>query len=151
MPQSFAQIYVHLVFSTKDRRPFLQNPAERDEMHAYLGGISRNLECPPIIVGWVADHVHLLFHLGRTMTVADVVRELKRESSKWFKERFSQSVEFAWQSGYAAFSISPSHVPAVKEYIRTQDDHHRKVAFEDELRKLLTKYGLEWDERYLWD
>ena len=96
MPQTFAKIYVHLVFSTKDRRPFLQLPDDRSEMHAYLGGICRNRDCPPIIVGGIADHVHLLFHLGRTITIADLVRELKRESSKWFKEKFLESTDFAW-------------------------------------------------------
>ena len=151
MPQSFAQIYLHLVFSTKDRRPFLQDSDVQSELHAYLGGICRDVDCPSFIVGGVADHVHILCHLGRTITVADLVRELKRESSKWLKERFPQQAEFHWQSGYGAFSISPSHVPAVKEYIRTQEEHHRTVTFQDELRTLLTKYGVQWDERYVWD
>ncbi len=83
MPQSLAQIYVHLIFSTKDRRPLLDDRARRDEMHRYLSGTSNGLECPALKVGGVADHVHILCRLGRSVTVADLVRELKRASSRW--------------------------------------------------------------------
>lgn len=94
MPQSLAQIYLHIVYSTKNRAPFLQGAVERSRMHAYLGGTCNNLECPSIIVGGVADHVHVLCHLGRTISVADLIRELKRESSKWFKDEFPLMTEF---------------------------------------------------------
>jgi putative transposase len=151
MPQSFAQIYLHLVFSTKERRPFLQDAAIRDEAHRYLGGTCNNLGCPVLRVGGVADHVHVLCLLGRTISVADLVKELKRESSKWAKTKADALGEFYWQNGYGAFSVSPGHVELVRNYIVNQEEHHRQVTFQDEFRRLLTKYGVEWDERYVWD
>ena len=151
MPQSFAQIYLHLVFSTKERRPFLQDAAIREEAHDYLGGTCNNLGCPVLRVGGVADHVHILYLLGRTMSVAVLVKELKRESSKWVKTKGTALTDFYWQNGYGAFSVSPGHVEMLRDYIANQEDHHRTVAFQEEFRGLLTKYGLEWDERYVWD
>jgi putative transposase len=151
MPQSFAQVFTHLVFSTKDRRPFLQDRAIRDEMHRFLGGTCHRLECPILLVGGVADHVHVLCCLGRTISIADLVRELKRESSPWIKTKSAELSDFYWQSGYGAFSVSPGHVATLKEYIANQEEHHRKESFQDEYRRLLTKYGIEWDERYVWD
>jgi putative transposase len=151
MPQSLAQIYLHIVFSTKERRPFLQDRAIRDELHQYLGGTCNNLDCPVLRVGGVADHVHILCRLGRVITVADLVKELKRDSSQWLKTKSPELREFYWQNGYGAFSISPGHVEAVRVYIANQEEHHRTVSFQDEFRRLLTKYGLEWDECYLWD
>ena len=151
MPQSLAQIYLHLVFSTKDRRPFLQDPSIRAETHQYLGGICNNLDCPVLRVGGVEDHVHILCRLNKTMTIADLVRELKRESSQWIKMKGPALADFYWQSGYGAFSVSPGHVEVLREYIANQVEHHRTETFQDELRRLLTKYGVQWDERYVWD
>jgi putative transposase len=151
MSQSLAQIFVHLVFSTKQRQPFLDDRDLREEMHRYLGGTCNALDCPVLSVGGVADHVHVLCGLGRAITIADVVKDLKRESSKWAKDRPGQSSDFQWQSGYGAFSISPGHVKALIKYIDGQEEHHRAESFQDELRKILRKYGVEWDERYLWD
>jgi REP element-mobilizing transposase RayT len=151
MPQSLAQIYLHIVFSTKERRPFLADSAIRDEMHNYLGGICNNLGCPILRVGGVADHVHLLCRFGRTLSVAELVQELKRESSKWVKTKSNSMRDFHWQNGYGVFSLSPMHVEPARSYIATQEEHHKSVSFQDELRRLLTKYGLEWDERYVWD
>ncbi|HEV7226706.1 MAG TPA: IS200/IS605 family transposase [Pirellulales bacterium] len=151
MPQSLAQIYLHIVFSTKERRPFLQDRSIRDEMHAYLGGVCNNLGCPILRVGGVADHVHLLCRFGRTITVADLVQELKRESSKWAKTKSDSLRDFHWQNGYGAFSISPGHVESVRSYIANQEEHHRIVTFQDEFRRSLAKYGVEYDERYVWD
>jgi REP element-mobilizing transposase RayT len=151
MPQSLAQIYLHLVFSTKDRRPFFRDEVIRDEMHCYLGGACNNLDCPVLCVGGVADHIHLLCRLGRTISVADLVKGLKRESSQWAKTKSADLTEFYWQNGYGAFSLSPAHVDQVREYIANQQEHHREVTFQDEFRQLLTKYGLDWDERYVWD
>ena len=133
---------LHLVFSTKDRRPYLQDRAIREELHNYLGGTCNQLDCPVLRVGGVADHVHILCRLGRTIAVADLIKELKRESSKWIKTKAQVVEDFYWQNGYGAFSISPAHVEAVRAYT---------VTFQDEFRRLLTKYGLEWDERYVWD
>ena len=151
MPQSLAQIYLHIVFSTKDRRPLLADATIRDEMHHYLGGICNNLECPILRVGGVADHVHILCRFGRTISVAELVQEVKRESSKWVKTKSDLLQDFHWQNGYGAFSASPARVEPLRTYIATQEEHHRAVSFQDELRRLLKKYGLECDERYVWD
>ncbi len=151
MPQSLAQIYMHIIFSTNNRQPFLQDTSVRDELHKYLGGTCNNLDCPVLCAGGVADHVHILCRFGRTLSVADFVKELKRESSQWVKTRAPDLAGFYWQAGYGAFSLSPVHVNAVRAYIANQERHHRQESFQDEFRRLLTKYGLEWDERYLWD
>jgi len=151
MPQSLSSVYLHLVFSTKDRRPFLRGPAIRDEMHSFLGGISNKLECPPILVGGVEDHVHLLARHGRTITQADWVKELKRASSLWVKERVPKLSDFAWQAGYGVFSVSASNVDAVTDYITQQEEHHRKSTFQDEFRAMLRNNKIERDERYVWD
>lgn len=151
MPQSLVQIYLHVVFSTKERKPHLTDVDSRRDLHAYLTGTCRNLDSPSIIVGGVEDHVHLLCRFGRTLSVADLVRELKRESSKWIKSEFPKLNRFQWQAGYGAFSVSPSHVDPLTRYIARQEEHHRKESFQDEFRRLLRKYGIEWDERYVWD
>ena len=151
MPQSLTQIYLHIVFSTKDRKPFLTDKDFRDATHAYLAGICKNQDCPALIVGGVQDHVHLLCRFGKTIAVATLVREVKRDSSKWIKIEQPRLGEFHWQAGYGAFSISPSHVEALKEYIRNQDEHHQRETFQDEFRRLCKKYGIEIDERYVWD
>jgi REP element-mobilizing transposase RayT len=151
MPQSLARILVHTVFSTKDRRPFLRDAAVREELHRYLGGILANHDCQPIIVGGVADHVHLLSTLSRTGTPAEMVKEVKRGSSLWLKTRSPDLQEFAWQNGYGIFSIGASQVEAVRRYIGGQEEHHRRMSFEHEFRQLLRRYGIEFDERYVWD
>lgn len=151
MPQSLSIVYVHLVFSTKERRPFLRDAAVRGELHAYLGGISKQLDCPPLIVGGVEDHVHLLGRLGRTVTQAGWVKELKRVSNGWLKARGREYSDFQWQGGYAGFSVSQSNIEVVTRYIANQEAHHQKMTFQDELRELLRKHHQEWDERYVWD
>ena len=151
MPQSLAKIYLHVVFSTKNRQPFLQDPELRAKTHAYLAGICRNLDSPSIRIGGIEDHVHVLCYLSRTSTISDLVRDLKRESSKWIKQQSPELRDFHWQDGYGAFSVSPSHVDGLKDYILGQEEHHRTESFQDELRRLLTKYDIEFDERYLWD
>ncbi len=151
MPHSLAQIYIHLVFSTKGRRPLLQDETLRTRTHEYLGGICRNLNCHPIRVGGVDDHVHILCRLDRCIEIATLVRDLKRNSSKWIKNEFSRLHSFAWQAGYGVFSISPGHVDSLVSYIANQQTHHQQETFQDEFRRLLRKYGVEWDERYVWD
>ncbi|MEM9598726.1 MAG: transposase, partial [Acidobacteriota bacterium] len=132
MPQSLAQIYLHVVFSTKERFPFLVDPVLRSEVHRYLATASRNQGCPCLRVGGIEDHVHLALRLGRERTIAALVRDVKRESSKWLQE---QGLErFRWQAGYGAFSVSPGHLPAVMEYIDRQEEHHRGETFQQELR-----------------
>jgi REP element-mobilizing transposase RayT len=123
----------------------------RTEANNYLGGACRNLECPSLCVGGTADHVHILCRLSRTSSVADLVRELKRESSKWLKTKGPELADFHWQDGYGTFSISPGHVEQLRTYIATQEEHHREESFQDEFRRFLSIYGIEWDERYVWD
>lgn len=151
MPQSVAQIYLHIIFSTKHRQPFLTDPSMRSRLHAYMTGICDNLDAPSLMIGGVADHVHILCRLGRTITIADLLRDLKRDSTKWLKQEYPSINEFNWQAGYGAFSVSPSHVDALKAYIANQEEHHRTESFQDELRRICRKYGVELDERYAWD
>lgn len=151
MPQSLSIVYIHLVFSTKDRIPHLRDKCVRDELHAYLGGISKQLDCPPLIVGGVEDHVHLLCRFGRAVTQAEWVKELKRVSNLWLKQHGREYADFQWQGGYADFSVSQSNLETVTRYIANQESHHQKMNFQDELRQLLRKHQQEWDERYVWD
>ena len=151
MPQSLAKILVHTVFSTKNRRPFLRDRTLREELHRYLGGILANLDCQPVIVGGVEDHVHLLCALSRTRNAAELVKEVKRGSSLWLKTQSQELQDFAWQNGYGIFSVGFSQIGTVKEYIAGQKEHHRKISFQDEFRQLLKRYEIEFDERYVWD
>ena len=151
MPQSLSAVYIHLVFSTKERRPFLRDKVLRESLHAYLGAVSKQLECPPLKVGGVEDHVHLLCRFGRTITQAEWVKELKRVSNLWLKEQGRDYLDFHWQGGYADFSVSQSKLQEVITYIAEQEEHHKKMSFQDELRALLRKHNMEWDERYVWD
>jgi len=151
MPQSLAKVLVHTVFSTKDRRPLLRDAPLRDELHRYLGGILNHLQCQPIIVGGVEDHVHLLSTVSRTCALAEMVKELKGGSSLWIKERAPGMVDFSWQNGYGIFSIGYSQIEEVQRYISDQEQHHQKYSFQDEFRRLLTRYEIAFDERYVWD
>ena len=151
MSQSLSGVYLHVVFSTKDRFPFLSDALVRGEVHAFLGGIARNMNCPPILVGGVSDHIHILLQLGRSVTQADLVKELKRGSNLWMQGRFPQVEKFAWQSGYGAFSVSASNITSVGSYIANQPQHHARHSFQDEFRAILQKHGVEFDERYVWN
>ncbi len=151
MSQSLAQVYLHLVFSTKDRKPFLQDQNIRKEMHKYLAGTCNTIDCPALEVGGVADHVHVLCKFGREISLAVLIRELKRDSSKLIKTKGSALKDFHWQNGYGAFSISPGHVDALRNYIANQEKHHQTETFQQEFRRQLKKYRLECDERYVWD
>ena len=151
MPQSLSAVYIHLVFSTKDRRPWLRDEAIRRDLHSYLGGVSKQLDCPTILVGGVEEHVHVLARFGRSITQAEWVKELKRISNAWVKGQGRDFEDFAWQAGYADFSVSQSKLDEVKEYIAGQEEHHRKVEFQEEFRALLRRHEIEWDERYVWD
>jgi len=148
VPQSLASFLVHLAFSTKNRAPIIREDL-RDDMHRYLAGILSHHGCIPIRVGGVEDHLHLLFFLSRSLSVAQIVEKVKTPSSKWAKSRGVGA--FAWQSGYGAFSLGPTEKDRVERYIVNQPDHHRKETFQDEFRRLLRESGLDWDEKYLWD
>ena len=123
----------------------------REKLHAELGGISKILECPALLVSGVEDHVHLLCRFGRTITQAEWVKELKRVSNAWLKDQGRDYADFEWQGGYSDFSVSKSNIEQVQKYIANQEEHHRKISFQDELRTLLRKHGVEFDEHYLWD
>jgi putative transposase len=151
MPQSLANVLVHIVFSTKERRALLQNPDLRMEMHRYIAGISANLDCPAVIVGGATDHIHVLASQSRTIALAEWVKELKRASSLWAKKKSPQWDLFQWQAGYGAFSVSRSQENRVLEYISSQEEHHRQWSFQDELRQFLKKHGIGFDEQYVWD
>jgi REP element-mobilizing transposase RayT len=149
MPQSLSQIYIHLVFSTKNRQPFISDAIAPD-LYAYMAKVFYD-ECrsPAKLIGGVEDHIHALFNLSRTWCVADVVESIKTSTSKWMKKQDVRS--FAWQTGYGAFSVSRSNIGTVEDYIRRQKEHHRKQDFKNELRGLLKKHDVEYDERYVWD
>ena len=150
MPQSLSAVYIHLIFSTKTRQLFLRDKVLRTRLHAQLGGISKTLGCAPILAGGAEDHIHLLARFGRTVTQAEWVKELKRVSNLWVKKEFGLA-DFEWQGGYADFSVSESNLEKVKRYVASQEEHHRKISFQDELRILLRRHRIEWDERYVWD
>ena len=151
MSQSLAQIYLHVVFSTKHRVPHLQDPTLRERTHDYLAGTCRNLGSPSIIVGGVEDHVHILCRLAKTLCASELVRELKRESSKWLKEQSAELASFYWQNGYGAFSISPGHLEKLKGYIANQEEHHQAETYQAEFLRLLALYQIDYDEKYVWD
>lgn len=151
MAQSLARLWTHLIFSTKDRFPFLTDKILRREMHAYLAEMLRNHNCETLIVGGVEDHTHSLFALSRRHSIANVVKEVKRTSSGWIKEASHALSKFHWQGGYAAFSVSQSNLADVIRYIENQEEHHKRVTFQDEYRAFLNAYGVEFDERYIWD
>jgi REP element-mobilizing transposase RayT len=150
MPQSLARIYIHLVFSTKNRRPLLTDESKADLLD-YMGGILRDLSCPCLEINTEPDHAHVLFALSRTMTVADIVGQLKKGSTVWLQQQHPLFREFHWQNGYGAFSVSQSNVDSVRDYIRNQHDHHHRQTFQDEFRALLVRHGFDVDERYVWD
>lgn len=151
MPQSLVQIYVHLVFSTKHREPFLTDPAFRSRVHAYLAGICKNQNSPSLRTGGVADHVHILLRLAKTGDIASLVRDLKRDSTTWIKSENRDMGAFHWQQGYGAFSVSPTELDAVERYIQNQEEHHGSELFQDEYRRHCKINGVEIDERYVWD
>jgi len=151
MPQSLAFIYAHLVFSTKNRVDYLKNKEVKDKLFAYIGSILRNNDSTPMVVGGTANHVHILCSISKNHPLSAVIREIKRSSSKWVKDFDSSLSAFQWQNGYAAFSVSKGNLQRVCSYIANQEKHHQRVSFEEELRDILRRQGIEIDERYLWD
>ena len=150
MPQSLAAIYVHLVYSTKNRLPLIR-PEIEEELRKYHAGILRNLDSPMLCSDGTADHIHILFRLGHQASIAEIVEELKKSSSKWIKTKGAEYADFYWQSGYGAFSIGQSGIGQLKKYIANQKEHHRVKTFQEEYREFLAKYEIEYDERYVWD
>ncbi len=150
MSQSLVTNLLHLVYSTKNREPLI--PEEhREALFAYQAGIFKEWDSPALKIGGVADHVHALFSLSKNHALIKIVEAVKKGSSKWMKTDGPKIAGFYWQAGYAAFSVSQSNVEAVIQYIETQQEHHRKISFQDELRALLTRHKIAFDERYVWD
>lgn len=150
MPQSLAQVILHIVFSTKNRAPLITNAVE-SELYAYLGGICNNQKCPVILINGVSDHIHILCGMSRTLTIADLLEELKTNSSKWIKTKSPDLSKFSWQNGYGVFSVDWRNTDKVKKYISTQKEHHAKVTFQNEYRRVLRDYGVQSDEKHVWD
>ena len=151
MAQSLSRLWTHLIFSTKNRLPFLSDKTIRTDMHAYLAKVLREQDCETLIVGGVEDHIHALFALSRTHSIAAVVKEIKRTSSGWVKELSPKLQEFYWQLGYGAFSVSQSNLEEIISYIERQEQHHKRETYQDEYRAFLKAYSIAYDERYVWD
>ena len=150
MSQSLSQLYVHVVFCTKNREKCLHDDM-RNELHSYIGGIIHRLNGVLLAAGSVEDHIHLFVSHPRTCAPAELVKQIKSASSSWLKSKGPQWTKFYWQSGYGIFSISPSHQDALRAYINNQREHHRVTTFQEEYRKLLEKNGVAYDEKYVWD
>ncbi len=150
MPQSLAQIYIHIVFSTKERYPFIDTAIE-PELFAYIGATIKRCEGIPFLINGTADHLHILSSLPRMMSLSKYIEEIKRNSSRWIKTKGGKYEKFAWQNGYGAFSVSSSRKDSVVRYIAGQKEHHKRVTFKEEFITFLEKYNNEYDERYLWD
>jgi REP element-mobilizing transposase RayT len=150
MPQSLSRILIHIIFSTKHRQPLIDDAIEA-ELHTYLGGACKELNCYPIIVGGHHDHVHILCDLSRTIAVMKLLEKVKANSSKWIKTMGEPYEGFYWQDGYAAFSVSPANIDSVCKYIANQKEHHSTISFQDECRAYFKKYKMDYDERYVWD
>jgi len=147
MPQSLSKVIVHIIFSTKNREPWLVSNV-RPRVHAYVATICRDLGAELVRVGGVADHVHIVTTLPRTVTQAQLIERIKKTSSKWIKALDARYRRFFWQRGYGAFSVSPSELDAVLQYVETQE-HHQTRTFQEEYRELLHRHGVEFDERYV--
>ena len=150
MSQSLAKIYVHAIFSTKNRMACL-SPGLCQELYPYTATVLQNLDCPPIQIGGVVDHIHILCALSKNLSIKEFIAEIKKPTSKWVKTKDAIFRNFFWQGGYGAFSVSQSQVERVRAYIIGQTEHHRKQTFQDEFRAFLRKYKIPFDERYVWD
>jgi len=148
MAHSLTSLHVHLTFSTHQRRPLIRGEM-KSRLFAYMGGIVRELKSKPVMINGVEDHVHLLVSISPTLSVADLLRVVKTNSSRWMNEQTGHR-RFAWQTGYSAFSVSTSILPKVTTYIREQEQHHHTMSYKEELLLLLKKHGVEYDERFLW-
>jgi putative transposase len=150
LAQSFSKILLHLVFSTKNRERWIRNSFQ-PKLFAYLAGACRAVGCKAYRVGGTEDHVHISCTLPRTLTVSKLLEEIKKSSSAWVKNQDEKLRSFSWQAGYGAFSLGESQLPQLLRYIGNQSEHHRIVTFQEEFLEFLKRYGVDYDERYLWD
>jgi REP element-mobilizing transposase RayT len=152
MPQSLAKVLVHIVYSTKDRRPWMQTEKIRTELYKYKATILRDkVDSPALIIGGVEDHIHALCLLSRKFAIMKVIEVSETATTKWLKKQGPQYAEFEWQAGYGIFSVSESNSEKVYEYIANQVEHHRKASFQSEFRALCIRHKAAIDERYVWD
>jgi putative transposase len=150
MAQSLVKNYLHIIYSTKERKQYIDDEIE-NELFNYIGGTCKKLDCQPITVGGYLDHVHILCQLSKKITLIKLVEEVKTHSSSWIKTKDTRFKDFYWQSGYGAFSVTPSEIDKLIDYIQNQKQHHQKRSFQDEYRLILKRCGVEFDERYVWD
>ncbi|MFK8007267.1 MAG: IS200/IS605 family transposase [Saprospiraceae bacterium] len=150
MPQSLVKNYIHLIWSTKNRKPIIDKKIEK-QLYAYIAGICNKLECKVLQIGGIEDHVHIICELSKKIPLIKLLEEAKSHSSKWIKTKGDQYQNFYWQNGYAAFSVNPKEVGIVVNYIKNQEEHHKKKSFQDEYKAFLKQYKMEYDERYMWD
>jgi REP element-mobilizing transposase RayT len=150
MPQSFVSLNCHAVFSTKNREPLLTESVQ-SRLYEYVGGTARHIGSTVLAIGGMPDHVHLLLSLGKQSPIADLIRDIKSNSSRWIHETFENLRGFAWQTGYGAFSVSCSNLDQVRGYIGQQVAHHRTRTFQEEFLTLLQRHNIEYDEQFLWD
>jgi REP element-mobilizing transposase RayT len=150
MAHTFTNLLVHFIFSTKDRRPYLDAEI-RPRVFAYMGGVFREMGATPMLINGPEDHAHALVGMPASLSVAEVMRVVKTNSSRWVHEQWPDRREFAWQSGYGAFSVSQSNRAEVEKYIANQEEHHRHVSFQEEFLAFLKRHGIAYDERYVWD
>ena len=150
MAQSLADIILHLVFSTKGRKPWIQ-PDIEEELYQYISGVCRNLDSPVIKINGVEDHIHVLLQLGKTIPMSKLISEMKSSSSQWIKTKDHRYHNFSWQAGYGGFSVSRPSLDGAKTYLSRQKEHHKKVSFKEELLAMLQRAGISYNEKYLWD
>ena len=150
MPQSLSQIYLHIIFSTKNHLPTIR-PEIETELYAYVASVSNTLSCHAHKIGGTENHIHIACNLSRILPVSKLLEEVKKSSSKWMKTKGNKYQNFTWQNGYGAFSFGRSQLPAVVKYIEDQKEHHCKVTFKEEYLAFLKRYAIEYDERFVWD
>ena len=150
MPQSLSKMYMHLVFSTRYQENLIDSEIEK-ELYAYMGKVIKECDSIPIIINGIENHIHILFLLSRKHPICDIVEQVKKNSSKWIKTKGNKYKSFFWQRGYGSFSVSPPLVNVVQAYIINQKEHHKKTSFKEEYIKFMRQYGIDYDERYMWD
>lgn len=150
MAQTLVSLLVHIIFSTKHRTDFI-TPEIEPHLYAYLGGVAKHHQSRLLMAGGTMNHVHLLVSQSKNIALSDLLEEIKKSSSRWIKTQGASLTDFHWQDGYAAFSIGASQIPTVKAYLARQKQHHQRRTFQEELREFLEKYGIEYNEKYLWE
>lgn len=150
MAQSLSKIYLHIIFSTKNRHPWIVEKIQ-SELYAYMATVLKSWDSPAIIIGGMPDHIHPLLLLSKNHSVSKVIEQAKKKTSKWIKSKGKEFENFYWQNGYGAFSVSQSQLDTVRNYIVNQEEHHKHLSFKDEYRSFLKKYEIPYDEQYIWD